>query len=88
MLLDFFRFLAFMVIGNSPRRRVNVNFPFNAHNEAIHLYSLCSYAKRELISFHDFLKKCFLVMFEKKYYFVKKVGRPCPQPPDSVSPVS
>ena len=48
------------------RGEENVNFPFDIHNEAVQLYSLCSYAKREQISFHEFLKKCFLVMFEKK----------------------
>ena len=47
-----------------PRRRVNVNFPFNAHNEPVHLYSLCSFAKREQISIHDFFEECFW-LFEK-----------------------
>ena len=74
MCLFFFVFWLVKVIGNSPQRIINVNLPFNAHNQAVHLYSLCSYAKQEQISFHDFLKECFLVMFEKKYYFVKKWG--------------
>ena len=62
----FFVFLACKVIGNSPRRRVNVNFPFNTHNEAVHLYSLCSYAKRKQITVHDFLKRVLFWLCLKK----------------------
>ena len=54
--------------GNSPRRRVNVNLPFNAHNEAVCIYIACVVMPNEnKITFHDFLKECFLVMFEQKH---------------------
>ena len=35
---------------------------------------MCSYAKREKISFHDFIKECFLVMFEKNITLQKCEG--------------